>query len=138
MRKRTSLPTYAVALALFLAGVCCLAWSGFDAGRMPFVNVAEALRAPAGSMDRAKLFGSVAGQGLDIRPDGMGAHFQLVDKDNADLKLWVDYRGILPDTFQEGAEVIVEGSLRPAAFSATSLITKCPSKYEKANRPGNT
>ncbi|MDR3176949.1 MAG: cytochrome c maturation protein CcmE [Desulfovibrio sp.] len=138
MQKKAPFSTYIVALALFLAGIGYLAWSGFTVGRIPFVNVAEVLRAPAGAMDRAKLFGSVSGQGLNIRPDGLGAHFLLVDKDNADLKLWVDYRGALPDTFQEGAEVIVEGSLRPAAFNAISLITKCPSKYEKANRRDNT
>lgn len=135
MHKKSSKKTYIVALALFAAGLGYLAWSGFAEGRMPFVNVAEALGAPVGERGRAKLFGTVSAQGLAMKSDGLGARFQLMDKDNATLSLWVDYRGALPDTFQEGAEVIVEGRWQePDVFNATSVITKCPSKYEKSNR----
>ena len=41
----------------------------------------------------------------------------------------------IPDTFKAGAEVIVEGGLRPdGSFQAKTLMTKCPSKYQKENR----
>jgi len=42
----------------------------------------------------------------------------------------------VPDTFKPGAEVIVEGGFDSASgvFGANSLMTKCPSKYEKQNR----
>jgi cytochrome c-type biogenesis protein CcmE len=52
--------------------------------------------------------------------------------------LTVVYQGLLPDTFQEGAEVVVEGRWDPAArqFEATTLLAKCPSKYEKADSEG--
>jgi cytochrome c-type biogenesis protein CcmE len=45
----------------------------------------------------------------------------------------VDYAGAVPDTFKPGAEVIVEGGMKPASgiFKAGTLMTKCPSKYEK-------
>jgi cytochrome c-type biogenesis protein CcmE len=45
----------------------------------------------------------------------------------------VEYRGAVPDTFKPGAEVIVEGRFnkQSGVFSASTLITKCPSKYEK-------
>jgi cytochrome c-type biogenesis protein CcmE len=46
----------------------------------------------------------------------------------------VNYRGALPDTFEKGAEVIVEGRMDGTAFTAKTLMTKCPSKYEKSNR----
>ena len=135
MNKKSSKKTYIIALIFFASGLGYLAWSGFAEGRMPFVNVAEALAVPAGERSRAKLFGTVSGQGLAMKNDGLGARFQLMDKDNTTLTLWVDYQGALPDTFQEGAEVIVEGRWQePSVFNATSVITKCPSKYEKANR----
>jgi len=41
----------------------------------------------------------------------------------------------VPDTFKPGAEVIVEGRMEQGgAFNAKTLMTKCPSKYQKENR----
>ncbi len=43
----------------------------------------------------------------------------------------VHYTGVVPDTFKEGAEVVVAGRLTPAGyFQADEVIAKCPSKYE--------
>jgi mRNA degradation ribonuclease J1/J2 len=36
--------------------------------------------------------------------------------------------------FEKGAEVIVEGRMEGKVFMAKTLMTKCPSKYEKSNR----
>ena len=46
----------------------------------------------------------------------------------------VSYRGAVPDTFKPGAEVIVEGGMSDRHFAARTLMTKCPSKYQKENR----
>ena len=45
MKKRSGKSTYIVALALFLCGISYLAYAGLSDGRMPFVNVSEALAA---------------------------------------------------------------------------------------------
>lgn len=43
------------------------------------------------------------------------------------------YAGIVPDTFKEGAEVVVKGRLTPSgSFHGTEVVAKCPSKYEAA------
>jgi len=45
----------------------------------------------------------------------------------------VAYRGIAPDTFTDGVDVIVEGRLGPDnTFRATTLLAKCASRYENA------
>ena len=45
----------------------------------------------------------------------------------------VAYRGIAPDTFTDGVDVIVEGRLGPdGTFRATTLLAKCASRYENA------
>lgn len=45
----------------------------------------------------------------------------------------VRYEGVVPDTFEAGAEVIVTGVLGDnGTFTAQELIAKCPSKYEVA------
>jgi len=45
----------------------------------------------------------------------------------------VVYRGIPPDTFTDGVDVVVEGRLgRDGTFHATTLLAKCASRYENA------
>jgi cytochrome c-type biogenesis protein CcmE len=43
----------------------------------------------------------------------------------------VVYRGTVPDLFQSGRDIVVDGRLQNGVFVAVpgSLITKCPSKY---------
>lgn len=40
------------------------------------------------------------------------------------------YTGIVPDTFTNDAEVVLQGTLSPDGFHATEMTAKCPSKYE--------
>ncbi len=44
----------------------------------------------------------------------------------------VAYAGVLPDAMGDGQDVIVHGifSEKKNIFSATEILTKCPSKYE--------
>ncbi len=44
----------------------------------------------------------------------------------------VSYHGVVPDTFKDGSDVVVEGDYNPEAqkFHATTLLAKCPTKYE--------
>ena len=45
----------------------------------------------------------------------------------------VVYRGIIPDTFSDSVEVVVEGRLDASGtFQATTLLAKCASRYEEA------
>jgi cytochrome c-type biogenesis protein CcmE len=44
----------------------------------------------------------------------------------------VRYTGVVPDTFKNGAEVVVKGRLGPDGFQVDpdGIMAKCPSKYE--------
>ncbi|HJQ19962.1 MAG TPA: cytochrome c maturation protein CcmE [Gemmatimonadaceae bacterium] len=45
----------------------------------------------------------------------------------------VVYRGIAPDTFTDGVDVVVEGRMgQDGTFHATTLLAKCASRYENA------
>jgi len=44
--------------------------------------------------------------------------------------LLVSYKGIVPDTFKEGIDIVVEGYYRDNIFNANNILVKCPSKYE--------
>jgi cytochrome c-type biogenesis protein CcmE len=41
------------------------------------------------------------------------------------------YRGVVPDTFKTGAEVVATGKINPeGVLVAETIMAKCPSKYE--------
>jgi cytochrome c-type biogenesis protein CcmE len=68
--------------------------------------------------------------GWDART--MTTTFTLTDEKEG---LPVVYKGVVPDTFKEGAEVVVEGKYgSDGTFQGDSLIAKCPSKYEPQPR----
>jgi cytochrome c-type biogenesis protein CcmE len=47
------------------------------------------------------------------------------------LALPVVYKGVKPDTFEQGESVVVEGRLgTDGVFQASNILVKCPSKYE--------
>jgi len=47
----------------------------------------------------------------------------------------VAYRGLAPDTFTDGVDVVIEGRMADnGTFNATVLLAKCASRYE--NEPG--
>ena len=88
---------------------------------------------PSEKLTSARLFG-VASDDIVKPQNGLGASFTLRDLEHPEQGILVHYRGALPDTFEKGAEVIVEGRMEGNAFTAKTLMTKCPSKYEKSNR----
>jgi cytochrome c-type biogenesis protein CcmE len=54
--------------------------------------------------------------------------FKLQD---GNLALPVVYQGVKPDTFEQGESVVVEGRLgTDGVFQASTILVKCPSKYE--------
>ncbi len=50
------------------------------------------------------------------------------------------YKGVVPDTFKNDAEVVLKGTLSPEGFAVVpnGVMAKCPSKYEpsKTGAPG--
>lgn len=135
MPKSNNTKIYIVALLLFLCGVGGLVYSGFSSNSVYFLNVSEALAAPTEKLQQIRLFGTVAAKDFLPTTDTPGVDFLLEDKDNANLVIPVSFRGAVPDTFKAGAEVIVEGGINEKRlFTAKTLMTKCPSKYQKENR----
>ena len=74
-------------------------------------------------------------------PGGREYTFRVVDTTaNAADTLTVFYRGLAPDTFTDGVDVVVAGRATDGTFQATTLLAKCASRYEAApvgpNTPG--
>ena len=131
--KKNSTFVYIGAFALFAIATGLLCAAGFNEGSVYFLNVAEARQAPPEKLRQVRLFGLVAPDSMIRQPSVLSFH--LADKDDSKQAIPVNYSGVIPDTLKDGAEVIVEGSLLPdGKFSAKTLMTKCPSKYQKENR----
>ncbi len=133
MAKKSSTRIYIIAFMLFLGGIGYLAFTGLKENSVYFLNVSEALSEVKAENTAARLFGTVAEN--DLAREQANLSFRLLDKDDQGKSIMVSYRGTVPDTFKPGAEVIVEGVLSSQGrFTAKTLMTKCPSKYEKENR----
>ncbi|MFN7974467.1 MAG: cytochrome c maturation protein CcmE [Acidobacteriota bacterium] len=70
--------------------------------------------------------------GSIVREAGKPLRFVMEDKAKS-ARMTVAYGDVVPDTFKDGAEVVVEGEIgSDDTFMATTLLAKCPSKYESA------
>ena len=57
--------------------------------------------------------------------------FQVMDMVDESVSFTVEWRDALPDTFTDEVEVVLEGRLRAdGVFEATTMLTKCGSRYE--------
>ncbi len=135
MAKKNTTSMYLVALLLFLSGAGYLVYTGLTENSVYFLNVSEALAVENTKLKAARLFGTVGAENIRKLEGVSGVEFELIDAESMDKSLAVRYKGVVPDTFKAGAEVIVEGGLsEDGVFTAKTLMTKCPSKYEKENR----
>lgn len=123
-----------VKVKLIVAGIAIagavgyLGITGVQSGWVYYVDVDEYVASDAARSGRARVHGTVALEGVDSRPADLFASFDLV---GATGRLAVEYQGPVPDLFQPGREVVVEGVRDDAGvFQADVLLTKCASKYE--------
>lgn len=104
-------------------------------GFVYYLTVKEFLDAGSRREGHFRVNGKVAPGSIERKPSGQDVRFRMTD---GHATLLVEYRGIIPDTFVDEADVVVEGALGPdGVFDATTLLAKCPSKYEAAAKAEN-
>jgi cytochrome c-type biogenesis protein CcmE len=78
-----------------------------------------------------KVGGRVVPGSVQFDQRSLDLRFMIVDIENPATSFPVHYQGPLPDTFQEGSDVVVEGKYSAdGGFEATTVLTKCGSRYE--------
>lgn len=78
-----------------------------------------------------KVGGRVAPGSVAFDPRTLDLRFDIVDIATGTTRFSVHYQGPLPDTFEEGRDVVIEGRYTSAgAFEASNVLTKCGSRYE--------
>lgn len=116
-------------VVLGLVALAALLHLGYAVARSPWMNYyvtpAELLKSPVS--DRPlRLGGAVAEGTVGIEPGSLALRFELED---GGLRIPVVHSGSVPDTFQPGRTVILEGVRRDGLFLSHNLIVKCPHRY---------
>jgi cytochrome c-type biogenesis protein CcmE len=128
---------FLIALIVVFGALAFLGYNAFKASSMYYLSVGELLaRGDAAYGEDLRVSGKVVEGTIQQGPAANAVRFDVSDGNGATVP--VAYQGVVPDTFQDGGEVVVEGGLGPGGvFQATTLLAKCPSKYEpEAAKPG--
>ena len=118
-----------VAVAVVGGGVAIVA-SSMESGVFN-LTVEEALASAERLTGKEFKVGGIVAEGSVARgATPFELNFTVADK--AGRRLDCHYKGAVPDPFQEGREVILQGQMGTAGRMEVSKITvKCPSKYQE-------
>ena len=116
---------------VFAAVIGIIGWlfvDGFEDTMVYYTTVNE-LQAKGKVAERKgfRVSGTVVPGSVVKADDGLSIQFVLEEQGH---ELNVQYHGIVPDTFKDDIQVLLEGKYRNNQFSATQIFTKCASKYE--------
>jgi cytochrome c-type biogenesis protein CcmE len=117
--------------------VTYLMWTGISESKMYYMTPVELLASLEGEESVREISIQVGGKlvpGTWKGDHGNTHSFLVADFERADVTIPVEFTGSLPDTFRPNdpdVEVIAKGRLREdGVFEATSVLTKCGSRYE--------
>lgn len=123
---------FVIAGAVVIGVITYLMISGLSQHTVYYVEVSELLENPAKFETKgARLSGDVVEN--TVVKDNMDKKLLQFDiTDSAGSVMSVEYKGVVPDAFEEGVTVILEGNYDSSkkVFYAKTLMAKCPSKYE--------
>lgn len=127
-----------VGLVGVAAVVAYLMWTGISDSMVYYltpVELVERVEAdPTFHQVGVKVSGRVVEGSWERRVAGTGTHaFTVSDLERPEVVFSVRYDDVLPDTFNDEAEVVVEGTYgTDGVFRAHTVLTKCGSRYEAA------
>ncbi len=127
----------AVIVGLVVGGLALVVRSSTKGGVYD-MTLGQLLAAPAEYVGKdVRVNGSVLAGSFQDASDASGVHVLFTIGDASGQTLEVHYRQLLPDAFQEGRQVIVQGKMvSEKAVECNRLTVKCPSKYQDENSTG--
>ena len=120
---------FIIGAVIIAIAIGVLAWSAFGDGATYYLTTSElAARGDDAYGQSVRVAGGIGPGSIDVDDSTRTLRFNVEDEDGS---LAVIYQGTVPDTFQEGNDVVVEGKLgSDGVFQAKTIVVKCPSKYE--------
>jgi cytochrome c-type biogenesis protein CcmE len=123
---------FVVGAVLIAAAVSYLVYAGIRTTSMYYFELGEFLaRRDTLAGETLRVKGWVRHGSVDRNVGTNELRFELARQDDTS-GIPVSYRGIMPDMFSEGREVVVEGRYDGRGLAARQIMTSCPSKYEPA------
>lgn len=120
---------YLIGFLIIIAGLVYLGTTVFRSSLQYYVTVSELESNVSRYLGKTlKVAGKVKmGSLVKIPGDQPTYQFVLVE---AGQELSIIYRGLIPDTFKAGSDVVATGRLDAGQFVAHHILAKCASKYE--------
>ncbi len=117
-------------IAIIVTAVATLVYTAVDQTKMYMVTVGEYLgNRDAYAGTTVRIAGRVRENSIAWNGETRDLRFTLDDLQGGG-SVAVHYRGLLPDMFAEGRDVVVEGPHAAGdVFEARTVLTSCPSKY---------
>lgn len=124
-------PKVLIAAAVIVAAAAYLVVTALGSSAVYYLTVSELKSAgPSIYGQPVRVAGNVVPGSIRRDASSLLVHFEAED---ASGRVPVAYRGVLPDIFGDGIEVVVEGNYAAnGGFTASTLLAKCPSKFEAA------
>ncbi len=119
----------AVAVLVVVAAIGYLIYTGFQSTSVYYLTVKE-LKAQGPLVGAVRVAGVVQPNSIERSTTDSTIRFTIADDGGS---LPVVYRGMVPDIFGPGIQVVVEGHYNAdGVFQANNLLAKCPSKFTAA------
>jgi len=115
---------------IVIAGaLLAIVFTGFKGNQVFYVTVDELhAKAPELTGEHIRMAGNVLDGSIKKDDSNLFTRFQIEQNGKT---IPVEYKGITPDMFKDGSEVIVEGTYtQSGVFKADNLMAKCASRYE--------
>ena len=117
--------------------VTYLVWTGVSETMVYYLTPAELAAKVAEDPSFREMGVKVNGRvvpGSYVRSKAEEPHrFVVRDLEDESVRFAVEFADVIPDTFKDDGEVVLEGRLRPdGVFEAVTVLTKCGSRYEAA------
>ena len=128
--KTVKIGTTFLVIALAIVG---LMYTTLSEGTEYYKHVDEVMANPqAWQGKHLQLHGFIVDGSLMQRPNTLDYKFEV--QSNGKI-VSARYTGVVPDTFKDGAEVVLKGKLGPDGFAVepNGVMAKCPSKYNPAS-----
>lgn len=122
-------------IAIVIGALAYLVYAGLNDNMVYYYHVEEFYpKAVLLDGETVKVNGKVV-KG-SIQKQGMDYAFVIHGEKGSQVR--ADYHGVVPDTFKDGSDVVVEGAYDAGSgvFHATTLMAKCPTKYEPQKQAG--
>jgi cytochrome c-type biogenesis protein CcmE len=131
--------------AVLAAAFGGLMWSTLREGTEYFKHVDEVMSdRQAWEGKPLQLHGYVVPGSILVKPSTLEYKFKVQNNPSrageAGNVVEASYKGIVPDTFKDEAEVVLKGRLTPQGFHTepNGVVAKCPSKYEAKTTTAGT